>query len=85
MVACVGETQSSGRRTAGEASAPTRLRVELGPRPLGQTYDVTDLLMAGEHTLTATVTDGWWRGSVGYNRNDRCYREALALLAATSG
>ena len=46
-----------------------------------QTYDVTHLFTAGEHTLTATVTDGWWRGSVGYNRNDRCYGDALALLA----
>jgi alpha-L-rhamnosidase len=46
-----------------------------------QTYDVTDLLRPGDHVLTATVTDGWWRGSVGFSRNDRCYGDALALLA----
>jgi alpha-L-rhamnosidase len=46
-----------------------------------QTYDVTDLLGPGDHVLTATVTDGWWRGSVGFSRNDRCYGDALAFLA----
>lgn len=46
-----------------------------------QTYDVTDLLSPGDHTLVATLTDGWWRGSVGYNRTERCYGDQLALLA----
>lgn len=46
-----------------------------------QTYDVTPLLTPGEHTLVATVTDGWWRGSVGFTREDCCYGKALALLA----
>ena len=46
-----------------------------------QTYDVTELVQPGEHTLMATLTDGWWRGSVGYTREDRCYGDQLALLA----
>jgi alpha-L-rhamnosidase len=46
-----------------------------------QTFDVTELLSPGEHTLVATVTDGWWRGSVGHNRTERCYGDDVALLA----
>ena len=46
-----------------------------------QTYDVTALLGPGEHTLTATVTDGWWRGAVGFTHERFCYGKDLALLA----
>lgn len=45
-----------------------------------QTYDVTDL-SPGPHTLIATVSDGWWRGAVGFTHQDRSYGEQLALLA----
>ena len=30
-----------------------------------QTYDVTDMLVAGENELTVQLADGWYRGSVG--------------------
>ncbi len=30
-----------------------------------QTYDVTEMLGAGDHTLTVQLADGWYRGSVG--------------------
>ena len=30
-----------------------------------QTYDVTELLLQGEHTLTVQLADGWYRGSTG--------------------
>jgi alpha-L-rhamnosidase len=46
-----------------------------------QTYDVGALLAPGEHTLVATVTDGWWRGSVGFTREECSYGKSLALLA----
>ncbi len=46
-----------------------------------QTFDVTDLMTPGEHTLTATVSDGWWRGAVGFTHQDRCYGKSLAFLA----
>jgi alpha-L-rhamnosidase len=45
-----------------------------------QTYDVTALLQPGEHVLTATVSDGWWRGSVCFGHDDCCYGTHLALL-----
>ncbi|MFJ2648364.1 family 78 glycoside hydrolase catalytic domain [Streptomyces sp. NPDC087420] len=31
-----------------------------------QTYDVTDLVQAGENVLAATLADGWWSGFVGF-------------------
>ena len=46
-----------------------------------QTYDVTDQMTLGEHTLVATVSDGWWRGAVGFTHQDCCYGKDLALLA----
>lgn len=46
-----------------------------------QTYDITDSLTPGEHTLVATVSDGWWRGAVGYTHQDRSFGAELALLA----
>ncbi|MGP0030031.1 MAG: family 78 glycoside hydrolase catalytic domain [Acidimicrobiales bacterium] len=46
-----------------------------------QTYDVTDTMTPGEHTLTATVSDGWWRGAVGFTHQDCCYGKRLAFLA----
>ncbi|HUB21957.1 MAG TPA: family 78 glycoside hydrolase catalytic domain [Streptosporangiaceae bacterium] len=46
-----------------------------------QAYDVTGLLLPGEHELVATVTDGWWRGATGAVHMDRCYGASLALLA----
>ena len=30
-----------------------------------QTYDVTDMLSAGNHALTVQLADGWYRGSIG--------------------
>src|SRR5690606_11343487 len=46
-----------------------------------QTYDVTDLLGPGEHELVATLTDGWYRGSVGFTREERAFGDRLGLLA----
>lgn len=46
-----------------------------------QTYDVTDLLPPGDHELVATLTDGWFRGSVGFTREEFAFGEQLALLA----
>ncbi len=46
-----------------------------------QTYDITDHMTPGEHTLTAVVSDGWWRGAVGFTHQDCCYGKSLAFLA----
>jgi alpha-L-rhamnosidase len=46
-----------------------------------QTFDLTDRMTLGVHTLTATLTDGWWRGSTGFTHHDCCYGTTLAFLS----
>jgi alpha-L-rhamnosidase len=45
-----------------------------------QTYDVTDLLFFGTNEVTAVVSDGWWRGQIGFTREVDCFGTDLALL-----
>ncbi|RSM44252.1 alpha-L-rhamnosidase [Amycolatopsis balhimycina DSM 5908] len=45
-----------------------------------QTYDVTDLLRAGENTIGATVSDGWFRGRTGAMRLADSFGNRTALL-----
>ena len=57
------EAKLNGRRVGDFVRAPGitdyRKRVQY------QTYDVTDLLKAGENALTVQLADGWYRGSTG--------------------
>jgi alpha-L-rhamnosidase len=48
-----------------------------------QTYDVSDLLQAGDNVVAAIVADGWWCGYVGFDprRPARHYGDAPAYLA----
>ncbi len=54
-------------------STPSRTQV--------QTYDVTDLLRPGAHTIEALLADGWYRGQVGLLRAARPVGRPTALLA----
>lgn len=45
-----------------------------------QTYDVTDHLNEGANALGAVLSDGWWRGKVGYTREVDAWGTELALL-----
>ncbi len=45
-----------------------------------QTYDVTDLLRAGDNVLSATLGDGWYRGHMGFTGTRNLYGDRLALL-----
>ncbi len=46
-----------------------------------QTFDIGDRLTPGDHELVATLTDGWYRGSVGFTREEFAFGEQLGLLA----
>jgi alpha-L-rhamnosidase len=46
-----------------------------------QTYDVTDLLGPGSHTLDALLADGWYRGQVGILRASDQWGTETAFLA----
>jgi alpha-L-rhamnosidase len=74
----VYETFLNGRRVGdvelapGFTSYPTTLHV--------QTYDVTELLVAGENRWEAVLSDGWWRGRTGFFQATDGYGSALGFL-----
>lgn len=45
-----------------------------------QTFDVTTDLTAGAHVLEAVLSDGWYRGQVGFTREHDAYGRETALL-----
>ena len=68
-----GERVGDQELTPGFTSYRSRVQV--------QTYDVTGLLDAGEHELRAVLSDGWYRGKVGFTREHDVFGRRLALLA----
>ncbi len=72
-----GERVGDQELTPGYTSYRSRVQV--------QTYDVDALLGAGEHELRAVLSDGWYRGKVGFTREHDSYGSRLALLAAGRG
>ena len=45
-----------------------------------QTYDVTDLMQAGDNVLGVILGDGWYRGRLGFTKCRNVYGDRLALL-----
>ena len=74
----VGELRINGRRATEEHLAPGwtayQERIVLG------TWDVTDLLQAGENTLGALLGDGWYRGRLGWEDGTEQFGTELAAL-----
>ena len=54
-----------------------------GHRLLAETYDVTDLILAGPNVIAATLGDGWYRGRLGWTGEDgrATYGRDVALVA----
>ncbi|WP_345678224.1 family 78 glycoside hydrolase catalytic domain [Yinghuangia aomiensis] len=52
-----------------------------GTRLHVQTYDVTDLVGTGPLTLTAVLSDGWFRGRTSYHRLSDGFGDRTAFLA----
>lgn len=47
-----------------------------------QTYDVTDMLRAGDNEISAALAEGWWSGEQTFgSRNRNYFGDQLALLA----
>lgn len=46
-----------------------------------QAYDVTSLVRPGDNVLCGVLSDGWWRGQVGFTHLANAYGERVALLA----
>ncbi|MFE5670163.1 family 78 glycoside hydrolase catalytic domain [Agromyces sp. NPDC056523] len=74
----VGELRINGRRAVDEHLTPGWTayhdRVVLG------TWDVTDLLHAGDNALGALLGDGWFRGRLGWEDGIEQYGAELAAL-----
>lgn len=45
-----------------------------------QVYDITSSLVAGQNAIGATVGNGWYRGSLAWQKNYNIYGKKLALL-----
>ncbi|MEZ5165033.1 MAG: alpha-L-rhamnosidase N-terminal domain-containing protein [Acidimicrobiales bacterium] len=45
-----------------------------------QTYDVSDLLVAGSNEWRVSLADGWFRGKNGFNQVADCYGTRVAFL-----
>ncbi|MER6523859.1 family 78 glycoside hydrolase catalytic domain [Streptomyces sp. NPDC001508] len=52
-----------------------------GHRLLFSTYDVTSLLRPGANVISATVGDGWYRGTLTWQPHRNVYGDASALIA----
>ena len=50
-------------------------------RVLFQTFDVTDMLTSGIHTLTAHVAAGWFKGDLGFEKCRNLYGSTMAFSA----
>ncbi|GAB3238094.1 glycoside hydrolase family 78 protein [Glycomyces halotolerans] len=71
-------------RVNGRPVAPDLLEpgwTPYGKRLLYATYDVAGLLRSGANVLTATVGDGWYRGTLTWAGRRALYGDTLALLA----
>lgn len=67
-----GQRVGDGLLTPGWTSYEHRLQY--------QTYDVTDLIVAGDNALGAVLGDGWYRGYMGFTGGRNLYGDRLALL-----
>ncbi|GAA1768678.1 glycoside hydrolase family 78 protein [Pseudarthrobacter sulfonivorans] len=68
-----GQRVGDQQLTPGSTSYNTTLQV--------QTYDITAPLRPGINTVTAVLTDGWYRGTFGYTRDADMYGTQTAFLA----
>lgn len=69
----------NGQRVGDEELAPGWTAYQ--QRLRYQTYDVTELVRAGENKLEFLVGNGWYRGRLGFRGDHALYGERLAVLA----
>jgi alpha-L-rhamnosidase len=74
----VGDLRINGRRATDEHLAPGWTPYD--QRVLLGTWDVTELLRAGENALGAVLGDGWYRGRLGWEDELEHYGSELAAL-----
>jgi alpha-L-rhamnosidase len=75
----VYEMHLNGRRVGDQVLAPGWTSYK--KRLQYQTYDVTDLLQAGNNAVGVLVGNGWYRGEIGFSGQRNFYGDTVALLA----
>jgi alpha-L-rhamnosidase len=74
------EVEINGNRVGDEALAPGW--TSYGQRLRYSTFDVTDLITAGDNAIGAWMAEGWYRGRIGFKGGTRnVYGQDVALLA----
>ncbi|MEO8334530.1 MAG: family 78 glycoside hydrolase catalytic domain [bacterium] len=73
------EMQINGRRVGDHVFAPGWTSYD--KRLQYQSYDVTDLVRAGANAVGVTLGDGWYRGSLAFDKKRNMYGTRVALLA----
>jgi len=72
------EAEINGQRVGCEVLTPGWTAYDA--RLQYQTYDVTDMLTAGQNAIGITLGDGWYRGNLPFSGSRNLYGEKLALL-----
>jgi alpha-L-rhamnosidase len=72
------EVELNGKRVGDQVFTPGWTSYD--KRLQYQTYDVTGLLQQGENAIGATLTDGWYRGGLTWDKRRNVYGSRLALL-----
>ncbi|MET0888287.1 MAG: family 78 glycoside hydrolase catalytic domain, partial [Mycetocola sp.] len=73
------QLEINGRRVGDDELAPGWTAYE--SRLRYTTYEVTDLVAAGDNTIGAWLGDGWWRGYLGWGKKKALYGSQLGLIA----
>ncbi|MET0780736.1 MAG: alpha-L-rhamnosidase N-terminal domain-containing protein, partial [Microbacterium sp.] len=73
------QLEINGRRIGDDELAPGWTAYE--SRLRYSTYDVTDLVAAGDNAIGAWLGDGWWRGYLGWGKKNALYGSQLGLIA----
>jgi alpha-L-rhamnosidase len=73
------EMQINGRRVGDHVFAPGWTSYD--KRLQYQSYDVTDLVRKGANAVGVTLGDGWYRGSLAFDKKRNMYGTRVALLA----
>ncbi|MGK3950959.1 family 78 glycoside hydrolase catalytic domain [Microbacterium sp. I2] len=74
----VFQLELNGERVGDDELAPGWTAYESRLRYL--TYDVTDLVHAGDNVIGAWLGDGWWRGYLGWGGNRALYGNDLGVM-----
>ncbi len=72
------EMQINGRRVGDHVLAPGWTSYD--KRLQYQSYDVTDLVRTGANAIGVTLGDGWYRGSLAFDKKRNMYGTRVALL-----